>query len=175
MIKFTDTGASEDTGVGGFAQSSHQLNLSVLENYDDTVTQHKNLRGVVYHELLHIRQGFTYDNAPFTALEAAVYEGCAVTFEQQYADAPASYADYDQYSEEKIKGWLDEIRSVGVAYFQDKAVWEKWAFYHPEYEQKWLIYIVGSWLVQGILKKKNLDVLDLRDMSAKQVLALDEV
>lgn len=173
-IKFTDNGASEDTGVGGFALSPRQLNLAVLDGYSDADAQRENLRGVVYHESLHIQQGFTYEEAPFTALESAVYEGCSIIFEQQYASVPASYGDYRQYSEKELSKWLEEIRSVGVAYFEDRTVWEKWAFYHPEYEQKWLIYKVGSWLVMRILNKNNLDVLDVKDMNAEQLLALDK-
>ncbi len=172
LIKFTDNGASEDTGVGGFALSSRQLNLAVLEGYRDINTQRENLLGVVYHELLHIHQGFTYEEAPFTAMEAAMYEGSSIIFEQQYAGASASYGDYRQHSEQELNDWLEEIRSVGVAYFEDSAVWGKWAFYHSEYEQKWLIYKVGSWHVGRILQENNLDVLDLKDMRTEQILAL---
>ena len=165
-------GADETTGVGGFTHSEEHINLTVLEGYEDSEVQRGNLRGTVFHEALHAWQGFTYEKAPFTALEAAIYEGCALVFERQYAGAAAAYGDYSQYSEEELGGWLDEIRSIGTAYYEDTTVWQEWASYHPKYEQKWLIYKVGSWFIDRTLNKNQLDLLDLKDMTADQIISL---
>lgn len=171
-VKFTYNGASEDTGVGGFSVSDKQINFAILKGFTDRTTQENNLRGVILHESFHVQQGFTYEKSPFTALEAATYEGAALIFEQQYAGISASYGDYGLCSDEELRGWLDEIRAVGTAYFDEPGVWEKWAFYHPEHDQKWIIYKVGSWLVNRILEENNLDVLDLKDRSANEIIEL---
>lgn len=171
-IKFTDNGASDITGVGGFSVSSSQLNLAVLKGFTDTATQRKNLRSTVFHECFHVQQGFTFADSPFTALEAAIYEGCALAFERTYADNTAAYGDYRAYSDEELQGWLDEIQTVGTEYFENSDTWHKWAFYHPEYAEKWIIYKVGSWVVDRILSESNLDIIDLKDKTVDEIATL---
>lgn len=171
-IKFTDNGASDDTGVGGFAESAEQINIALLETFDDTEVQSDDLRGTVMHELMHVKQGFTFDQAPFTAFDAAVYEGCAVTFAEVYAHNNVTYADYSDCTNEQLQGWLDEIKKVGTAYFKDTDTWHKWAFYHPEYKQKWIIYKVGAWLVNKVLSETGKDILDFQDMKASEIIEL---
>ena len=95
--------ASEVTGVGGFTQSRSQIDIAVVENFPDPSLQTINLRGVVFHELFHVQQNFTYDKSPFTAIDSAIYEGCALAFEKNYAGCPAIYSDYSQYSDEQLQ------------------------------------------------------------------------
>lgn len=171
-INFTESGASDITGVGGFANTHNQINIALIKDFQDKVLQEDNLRGTVLHESFHIHQGFTFDKSPFTALEAAMHEGCAVIFEQQYTTHPVVYADYSTHSDQELQKWLDEIKAVGTKYFEDYDTWQRWAFYHPEYEQKWIIYKVGAWLVGEILKKRHLTILDLKDMTATEIYKL---
>jgi uncharacterized protein YjaZ len=173
QVKFTDNGGSDITGVGGFAFSHSQINLAVLEDFIDREAQIANLRSTVFHESFHIQQGFTYSDSPFTALDAAVYEGSAIAFERDYAQNDAAYGDYSAYTYEQLQGWLNEIKSVGTRYFEDEETWHKWAFYHPDYDQRWIVYKVGSWLVDRILLTNNLDILDLKDKTAQEIEALD--
>lgn len=171
-IRFTDNGADSKTGVGGFTVSDKQINIAVLKDFHDRDLQNKNLRGVFFHESFHVQQGFTFDKSPFTALESAIYEGCAVIFERQQTETLATYANYSDHTDEQLQSWLNEIHKVGNEYFEDTDVWHKWAFYHPEYDQKWIIYKVGTWLVDNILKENNLDILDLKDKSAAEITKL---
>lgn len=172
QVKFTDNGSSDITGVGGFAFSRSQINLAVLDNFSDRQVQKANLRSTVFHESFHIQQGFTYSDSPFTALDAAVYEGSAIAFEREYAKNDAAYGDYSTHTDEQLQSWLNEIKSVGTRYFEDEEAWLRWAFYHPEYDQKWIVYKVGSWLVDRILSTNNLDILDLKDKTAQEIVAL---
>lgn len=171
-INFTDNGASDITGVGGFSFSRNQINLAVSKDFGDRDMQMSNLRSTVFHESFHVQQGFTYSDSPFTALDAAVYEGSAIAFERDYAHNSAAYGDYSSNSEEQLKEWLDEIRTVGTDYFENEETWHKWAFYHPEYDEKWIIYKVGSWLVDNILLTNHLGIIDLKDKSADGILEL---
>ena len=171
-IKFTDNGAEDTSGVGGFAESPQQLNIAVAKNFSDSATQLGNLRAVVFHELFHINQGFTLAQSPFTALHAAIYEGCAVKFEREYGGGEAAYADYSQHSEEELLSWYRQLDAVGVKYFEDSDTWQKWAFYNPELDQKWLVYKVGTWVVDRILDQNNLNVLELQDKAAGDILKL---
>lgn len=101
-----------------------------------------------------------------------MYEGSAIAFEREYAKNDAAYGDYSTHTDEQLQGWLNEIKSVGTRYFEDEETWQRWAFYHPEYDQKWIVYKVGSWLVDRILSTNNLDILDLKDKTAQEIVAL---
>ena len=171
-IEFVDNGASDQTGVGGFAVSPNHLNVAVLKGFSAPTTQQRNLRAVVFHELYHINQGFTYEQAPFTALQAAVFEGCAVTFEREHGGGEATYANFSEHSNEQLTDWRGQLEQVGLKYFEDTDTWLRWAQYHPELDQKWIIYKVGTWLVQRILSENNLNILDLQDKSPDKILQL---
>lgn len=101
-VKFTE-GANDETGVGGFAVSAKQINLAVWPDFHEKELQRNNLRAVMMHETFHIQQGFTFDKQPFTALESAIYEGCAVVFEKQYGKGKATYADYSVNTEDELE------------------------------------------------------------------------
>lgn len=172
LLKFTDNGGSDITGVGGFAFSRSQINLAVLKSFDDRKLQKNNLRSAFFHESFHLQQGFTYGDSPFTALDAAIYEGSAIKFERDYGKNDAIYGDYSAYSEEQLKQWLEEIRAVGTEYFENEETWRKWAFYHPEHDEKWIVYKVGSFVLDNVLATSGLGIIDLRDTSADEILKL---
>lgn len=171
-IYFTDDGAGDETGVGGFTYAKNRINLAFAKDFTDKATQLQNLRSTVYHESFHVRQGFTYTDSPFTALESAIYEGCAVIFERDYAEHTPLYADYQAHSESELKAWLTAIKEVGDEYFKDSETWYRWAFYHEELNQRWIIYKIGTWLVDNMLHDNNLSVLDLQDKTATQIIEL---
>lgn len=171
-IAFTAEGSEESTGVGGFSVSPHRINIALMKDFHDVALQQSNLRGVVFHELFHVNQGFTFAQSPFTALDAAVYEGCAVVFEREYGGGVAIYADYHQHTDEELSGWLEQLRNVGTQYFEDYDTWQKWAFYHPELDQKWIIYKVGAWLIERILTQRDLTILDLADKKPAEIMNL---
>ncbi len=172
LLKFADNGGSDITGVGGFAFSHEQVNLAVLKGFHDRELQRQNLRSAFFHESFHLQQGFTYADSPFTALDAAIYEGSAVKFERDYGKNEAIYGDYSPYSEEQLRQWLDEIGEVGTEYFENEETWRKWAFYHPEYDEKWIVYKVGSWVLDTVLTSNKMDIIELRDKSSREILEL---
>lgn len=169
-VKFTDNSGSDITGVGGFAYSREQINLAVLKSFNDRELQKKNLRSAFFHESFHLQQGFTYADSPFTALDATIYEGSAIKFERDYGKNNAIYGDYSAYPEEQLKQWLEEIRAVGTEYFENEEMWRKWAFYHPEYDEKWIVYKVGSYVLDNILTASGSDIIDFRNKSASEIL-----
>ena len=170
QIKFTDNGGSDITGVGGFAFSRDQIHLAVLRSFHDRDLQKKNLRSAFFHESFHVQQGFTYANSSFTALDAVIYEGSAIKFERDYGKINAVYSDYSAYSEEQLKQWLEEISAVGTEYFEREETWRKWAFYHPEYDEKWIVYKVGSFVLDSVLAASGMDIIDFRNKSASEIL-----
>jgi len=169
-IHFTPEGGSDITGIGAFAYSKNRINISFLKDFEDKQFQQLALHGAIFHESYHINQGFTYEDSPFTALQSAIYEGCAVVFEREYAKNTPPYADYSQHTELELEAWLDEVKKIGNEYFEDVTLWRKWAFYNDELEQKWIIYKLGVWLVDKTLRRTGLDIIDLRNMSADEII-----
>ncbi|MBC7564952.1 hypothetical protein H7100_01830 [Candidatus Saccharibacteria bacterium] len=161
-----------ETGVGGFAYSHGIMTLAIDEDFPDKKKQNAELRATVFHESFHISQHFTGEEGFQTALNSAIYEGCATVFERAYAGTRAIHGDYSAHSDEQLESWLIELKAVGSSYFEQKGVWEKWAFYNEDLDQRWIVYKTGTWLIDRILQKTGLDILDLQDKTAEQILAL---
>lgn len=171
-IRFSDEAPIDSIGVGGNAASCDSISIAINKDFRNRSEQLRNLRSTVLHEAFHLQQGFTRQQGPFTALESAAYEGCATVFEREYADNAVLYGAYEQHPEEELRQWLSEIRTVGTQYYYDKETWQRWAFYHPEKQQQWIVYKLGTWLVDRVLRENQLDILDLRDKTATEVLSL---
>lgn len=172
QIYFSDYGILEHTGIGGYAYSSDIITISLDPNFDDEERQKINIRPTVFHESFHLSQRFTGEDGPFSAIDNALYEGMATVFEREYAGVFEPYGDYRQISEAKLKQWAEELRKLSAEVFADEAVYSKWKFYHPELKQRWIAYRTGTWLVDEVLKKKGLTILDLRTKKAADVLSM---
>jgi len=171
-IYFSDYGILEDSGIGGYAYSSDIITISLDPNFDDKKKQETNIRPTVFHESFHLSQRFTGEDGPFSAIDNALYEGMATVFEREYAGVFEPYGDYRQISEEKLKQWIEELRKLNAEVFADEEVYSKWKFYHPELKERWIAYRTGTWLVDEVLKKKGLTIMDLRTKKAADVLSL---
>ncbi len=172
QIYFSDYGILEETGIGGYAYSSNIITISLDPNFDDKGKQEASIRPTVFHESFHLSQGFTGEDGPFSAVDNALYEGMATVFEREYAGVFEPYGDYRQISEKKLKWWTEELREMSAEVFADEEVYSKWKFYHPELKEQWIAYRTGTWLVDKILKKKGLTILDLRTKKATDVLSM---
>ncbi len=172
QIYFSDYGILEDTGIGGYAYSSGIITISLDPHFDDTAKQEANIRPTVFHESFHICQGFTGEDGPFSAIDNAIYEGMATVFEREYAGVLEPYGDYRQISIEKLKQWAEELKKLSAEAFADEGVYSKWKFYHPELNERWIAYRTGTWLVDEVLKKKRITILDLRASNAADVLSM---
>ena len=171
-FSFKNNCANEITGVGGSSISRKIINLAVIDNFQNLDLQTENLRGAIFHELFHIQQDFTVDKQPFNALESAIYEGCGLVFERSHAGVNAAYGSYESNTETELTKWFNEIKKIGIEYSYDKPTWQTWAFYHKEYNEKWIIYKVGSWLIDCLLVHNKLDILDLMDKSAGEIIEM---
>lgn len=171
-IYFSDYGILEDTGIGGYAYSSDIITISLDPDFDDKGKQEANIRPTVFHESFHLSQRFTGEVGPFSAIDNALYEGMATVFEREYAGVFEPYGDYRQISEEKLKQWTDKLRELSAEVFADEEVYSKWKFYHPELNERWIAYRTGTWIVDKVLRKKGLTILDLRTKKAADVLSM---
>ena len=161
-----------ETGVGGFAFNRHTITLSVEKDFPDKELQAADVRGTVFHESFHVAQHFTAEDGYHNAIHSAIYEGCATVFERDYAHSSPLHANYAAHSEEELQSWLKRLEEVGASCFEEDGVWEEWAFYNEELKQRWIVYKTGTWLVDQILQKTGLTVLDFQDKTAEEIYAL---
>jgi uncharacterized protein YjaZ len=123
--------------------------------------------------VFHLYQHFTgEDTTPFSAIEDALYEGMATVFERDREGTLQPYGDYSKASVKSLKEWVKELREIGPSYYDDTALYRKWKFYNNELKEQWISYKVGVWIVDQILDKKKCTILDLKDMTAKEILSL---
>lgn len=159
-----------EDGVTGSALSPDSMKIGIRIDHEDRTLQFARIGYVVKHEGYHIGQGF-YNSDPCSALEAAVYEGCATIFERDYLGSDPKWADYSMHDEKTLQSWLDEIKTITAdQYFEPTGeTWRKWAFYDAETGASWRIYKTGTWLVETVMRKTGLDAIELNSLSAEEI------
>lgn len=160
-----------EDGVTGSALSSNSMKIGTRIDQDDRTGQFERIKPVIFHEGYHIGQGF-YNSDPCSAIEAAIYEGCATIFEREYANSSPDWGDYSMHSEKTLSTWLKEIKTITAdQYFEPSGdTWRKWAFRDPETNESWRVYKVGTWIVENVMRKTKLSVIELNEMSAHEIL-----
>lgn len=168
-VEFDNRYLIDVTGTGGSAVSRNKILLAFDPDFKgDKAEQFNNLRATYYHEAFHVVQGFVGDDAVIniTALENAIYEGAATRFEAIRAGSNPGWGQYPE--REKVLGWLNDIKSL-----PKKFDWDKWKFYDPETKERWIMYKVGSFVVdEALVRNPDLTIEDLATKPASKILAL---
>lgn len=162
-----------ESGVTGSAIDADSIKIGIDPSVEDRNKQHDKMRSIVFHEGYHIAQGF-HLGKEFSALESAVYEGCATVFERDFADSAPKWGDYHKEGEEKLRQWYESMKSITAEqYFEPSGeTWRKWAFYDSETDESWRIYKVGAWIVDDVMSRKGFSAVDLNSMTAEEILAI---
>lgn len=168
QIYFSDYGILPDSGVGGYAYAHDIITISIDPDFADKKKQAKEVRSTVFHESFHILQNFTGESGPFSAIQNAVYEGMATVFEREYCDIWQPYGDYRETSEEKLKEWTESIQNLSLEEFENS--YSDWKFFHPKLQERWIMYKVGTWIIDQVLHEHKLTILDLSTKTADEVL-----
>lgn len=165
-----------ENGVTGSALSSNSMKIGIRINQTNRTSQFDRIGHVVKHEGYHIGQGF-YNSEPCSAIEAAVYEGCATVFERDYLGSEPKWADYSMHDEETLQYWLDEIKTITAdQYFESSGeTWRRWAFYDAATDASWRIYKTGTWLVDAVMHKTGLNTIELNSLTANEIIELFRV
>ena len=165
-----------DDGVTGSAIAADAIKVGIKPDMENRSVQFEKIRSLIFHEGYHVAQGFYLDGPGFSALESAVYEGCATIFEREYTDSTPKWADYSSENETALRRWYDEMKDITAEqYFEPTGeTWKKWAFYDPETGESWRIYKVGTWLVERVIAKTNVDIADLSTSTANEILGMLE-
>jgi len=171
-ISFGTNYAYGEDGVTGSALSRESMKIGIRIDQENRASQFDRIKPVVFHEGYHVSQGF-YNSEPCSAIEAAIYEGCATIFEREYTDSSPKWGDYSSHDEETLRAWFEEIKTITAdQYFEPSGeTWRKWAFYDPDTKEGWRIYKVGTWIVENVISKIKLNIVELNSMSANEILA----
>lgn len=165
-----------ETGVGGYAYSTTILSLAIDTDFADKEQQRRALVGTIFHESYHLVQGHTGNDSHArysSALDSAIYEGCATVFEREYTDASPLWGEHVEQVDGELQAWAGDLAQISPEEWMrdDGALWQRWSFYDENDGQRWKSYKVGVWLVERCLRQTGKDIRDLRMMSAQEVRA----
>lgn len=166
-IYFDNFCLMKEFGVGGFAYSNDIITIAFDVLYEDKNKQLEYLRQTVFHEAYHLAHGYHAQKPVFLPIEEAIYEGAATAFERDYVDSPVPYGLYDK---KNIALWLSEIKSLKKDYDR-----QKWKFYNKERDERWMLYKVGTYVVDEAVSKSGKTIVDLNKCSAKEILEMSEL
>lgn len=163
-----------ETGTGGYAYSPTILSLAIDNDFKDKNLQRASLIGTIFHESYHLVQGHTGNDTRATytsALDSAVYEGCATIFEREYTSETPLWGDYSMHTKNELQSWRDALSQISISDWlkDDGTSWQQWSFYDSSDNQRWKSYKVGTWIVEAYLQKTGKDIRDLRRMSAIEI------
>lgn len=176
-LYFDQRDINPDYPSDGTAYSHDILTLVINSMYYKKPDEIKRqLRQTIFHELFHIRQKFTMADPQRSALESAVYEGYATVFEREYTNSQPLQGDYSQQDTATLIRWYEQIKTIyAEQYFEPSGeTFRKWAFYDPETTEQWKIYRTGTWIVDTVLSTRGINILELRNVNAGQVIELFE-
>ena len=176
-IYFDNWYAIKETGEGGFAYAPDILTMAFISDFANTALQAAHMRSTVFHESFHMAHGHTYEQStlPYRhALDSAVYEGCASVFERDRTQPAILPGNYSACSESQLQQWADALAEISNEDYRDgdTGLWVKWALYDKDTSERWKVYKVGTWIVDRVVQKSGKDVLELRKLTAEEILNL---
>jgi hypothetical protein len=151
-------------GVGGYALTGKR----VLIGHDGSIrgeVLERRLRGIVFHECVHLAQGFTADvwlPGPIAALDYAVYEGCATVFERDRAGDEPPWSSY--LDEATMLAWAHELADLPPS---DDL--ERWLFWDPLTRRESMIYRTGVFIVDRVLERTGESIESILDWTPEQI------
>jgi uncharacterized protein YjaZ len=154
-------------GVGGYAESSACVRLVLDPSVElEPEVRRRRLHAAVLHESFHLVQGFTVaayrGRVRPSALEHAVYEGCATVFERERARNEPPWGALED--DETMRAWTAEVAALGADYD-----WRRWKFFDPETRRPWILYRVGTFVVDTALARTGLQIEALAGRTAGEI------
>ncbi len=160
-----------ESGIGGIAYNNEIMSLGFDLNFKDKKEQLLQLKSTIFHEALHIAQGHTLLSNDAPLLESMVYEGLATVFEREIVGIDQPYGKYPK-DVSIIEDWVDRISLINPP-VDFESEYSRWAFYDSDEDEAWKLYRVGTWYIDQVLSEnKNLSIIDLTKMTAKEILNL---
>jgi hypothetical protein len=156
-------------GVGGLAETPEQVKIYLDATVElEPEERLRRLHGAVLHEAMHVAQGFTMwayrDRRPPPALEHAVYEGCATVLERDRAGTDPPWARLED--DETMCAWAAEVAALGTAFD-----WRRWKFHDPQTGRSFVLYRVGTFVVDRALAATGEEIEAFAGRSAAEIAA----
>jgi len=164
IIEFDNNQLIQGYGTGGTAWDLRTLKLGYDPNFganpEDLI---KELRAIYFHEIYHLVRKFSFITTPndLPALTNAIEEGVATKFEMVHGGGMPSYGKCEERN--TMLDWLEEVKALPDGFDYD---WEHWKFFDPETGRQWILYKVGVFIVDELLKNNP-------KLSIKSVVFLD--
>ena len=168
--EFSDGEIAWRYAVGGATVTPTKMEITIDRRVRVTDTELlQQERETYYHESYHLARGYSFESKGLGLLDVALEEGMATKFEMLRAGADPKYGQY--HDEETMLAILGEVVEAGK---QDGDIdWGKWKFYDPQTERHWVLYRVGTFLVDDILAgHPELTIEDLAGMPRDEIFAL---
>ncbi len=158
-----------DTGAGGYTLSKEKIALAFDSSFEDKMSQMTSIRGAVFHENYHVVQGWTGEiKGEPTAMFNTIMEGAATVFERDTAGASPPWAVYDIF--DNPNEYVKKINQLEKGYD-----WRRWKFEDPETSIKWIMYRIGTYIVdQALENNKELSIVDLATLGPEAILELSK-
>lgn len=154
--------------VGAFTQAEDWIILSIPRRKFNP----EELRGIIYHEMHHIKREFCgYTKKKITLLEALFSEGLATVFEME--QVPKRVPKHAKYTKSLIKRWLPKLRKENL--LSSSFSYDEW-FLGARNKPKQLGYKIGTYLIHQIQKNHpHLTLENLNKKNTKDLLKLSKV
>ncbi len=159
--------------VGGATLTPTTMSLTIDKRIKVSPSElFEQLKQTYYHEGYHLARGFSFASPDLSLMDVALEEGLATKFEMLRAGSDPRYAQYDDRN--IMLQTLDEV--VAANKQSGDVDWPKWKFYDPETERSWILYRVGTFLVDDILDSHpELTIEDLAVMPREDIFALTDL
>lgn len=154
-----------ETGETGRTVAADWIQVSLDPNHAIPMNKiiSSKVRSTFFHEANHASRYSSFDYYSATLIDHAVMEGLATVFERDYAGSKPLWSIYDP---KIIHDWFVELVSV-----VDRAQDSKYFFDHPD-GRRWIVYKVGTYIVDQAIAKSRRSCIDLSVLSAGEVLSL---
>ncbi|WP_421871658.1 DUF2268 domain-containing putative Zn-dependent protease [Marinoscillum sp.] len=170
QVKLVPNDLSTVFGVTGRADSNDpkgELVIMISTSYPGGILAavRDGLANVIYHELHHIAHGWTMANSHLSSsiLSAAVNEGLAVVFAEQYTHQIKSANAYPPNVDE----WVLDIMAL-----PDGANYSHWVSGTNPDGRQYIGYRAGKYLIEEALKNSNYDILQLSNLDVAEIVNL---
>lgn len=149
----------------GWTRAKDWITLTIPKNYPEN-----ELRGLVCHEMHHIKTDYCVYSERKTFLDSLFFEGLAVAFQIEQSKKIPKYVKYDS---KLIKKWLPVLRKQNFS--SKKYNYYEW-FWGTGKLPKSLGYKLARYLIDQVQKNyPNLIIIDLTKKRPKELLKLSGV
>ncbi|WP_278259349.1 hypothetical protein [Nocardioides convexus] len=105
-------------------------------------------------------------------MDNAVLEGAATVFAHQHSGTTPSWSNYTTIPDSMLEEWRADLESMPIhLYATGPTAMREWSSTNDDPDLEWRSLRVGAWIVNRYLAKSRKQIIDLRHMSAREIIA----